>query len=160
MDKFQSLLPDGKVVESLEDLGLLTVAELKNILKCYKEKTSGVKADLVLRTFAIFCRAKIYETQSKDLADEESLICHEKDFTYEALHRQCHHLPWTSDLHGTPAFNFLQLYKYIVIRTSKFKHIVLKITSYKKLKAFQFFYEGFIKKIDVATDSNFAFFDV
>ena len=93
MDEFQSLLPEGKVVECLEDLGSLTVVELKNLLKRYKEKTSGVKADLVLRTFAIFCRPKNFETQSRDLPDEESLICHEKDFTYEALHRQCEHLP-------------------------------------------------------------------
>ena len=28
------------------------------------------------------------------------------------------------------------------------------------MKAFQFFYEGFIKKIDVATNNNFVFFDV
>ena len=54
MEEFQSLLPEGKVVECFEDLGSLTVAELKCILKRYKEKTSVVKADLVLRTFAGF----------------------------------------------------------------------------------------------------------
>ena len=160
MEEFQSLLPEGKVVECLEDLGSLTVAELKSILKRYKEKTSGVKADLVLRTFAVFCRAKTFSVHSEDFLDESSLLCHEKEYTYEAFHQQCQHLPWTSDLRGTPAFNFLQLYEYLVIRTSKFKHILLKSTSYKKLKAFQFFYEGFIKKIDVATDNNFSYFDV
>ena len=160
MEEFQSLLPEEKVVECLEDLGSLTVAELKSILKRFKEKTSGVKADLVLRTFAVFCRAKTFSVHSEDFLDESSLLCHEKEYTYEAFHQQCQHLPWTSDLRGTPAFNFLQLYKYLVIRTSKFKHILLKSTSYKKLKAFQFFYEGFIKKIDVATDNNFSYFDV
>ena len=58
MEEFQSLLPEGKVVECLEDLVSLTVAELKSILKRYKEKTSGVKADLVLRTFAVFAVQK------------------------------------------------------------------------------------------------------
>ena len=72
----------------------------------------------------------------------------------------CVQLPRSADWCGTPAFNFFQWYEYLFIRTSKFKRILLRSISYKKLKAFQFFYEGFIKKIDVATDSNFAFFDV
>ena len=159
MEKFRSLLPDGKVVDSLEDLGALTVKELKNILKQYKENTTGVKADLVLRAFAVYSRAKNF-SESDQLPDESSLYCHEKEFTYEAIRQQCTYLPWTSDLRGTPAFNFLQLYEYLVIRTSKFKHILLKSTAYKKLKAFQFFYEGFIKKVDVAKGENVTFFDV
>ena len=52
------------------------------------------------------------------------------------------------------------LYEYLVIRTSKFKHIVLKRTAYKKLKAFQFFYEGFIKKVAVAKDERYTSFAV
>ena len=79
MDEFQSLLPKGKFVECLEDLGSLKVAEVKNVLKRYKEKTTGVKADLVLRTFAIFCRAKNFNKEPEDVVDESSLICHEKD---------------------------------------------------------------------------------
>ena len=61
MDVFKSFLPEGKTVHCLEDLGSLTVAELKAILKQYKEKKSGNKADLILRTFAVFCRAKNFE---------------------------------------------------------------------------------------------------
>ena len=37
---------------------------------------------------------------------------------------------------------------------------MLKSTGYKNLKSFQFFYEGYIKRIDVANDSNFTFFGV
>ena len=159
MEKFKSLLPEGKVVDSLEDLGALNVKELKSILKQYKEKRTGVKADLVLRAFAVFCRAKNF-SESDQLPDESSLYCHEKEFTYEAIRQQCVHLPWTSDLRVTPAFNFPQLYEYLVIRTSKFKHILLKSTAYKKLKAFKFFYEGFVKKVDVAKGENVTFLDV
>ena len=163
MDVFKSFLPEGKSVECLEDLGALTVAELKAILQQYKEKKSGNKADLILRTFAVFCRAKNFEKQSGDVpeeVDESVLYCHEKDYTYKASREQCIHLPWSSDLRGTPSFSFIQLYEYLVIRTSKYKHIMLKSTSYKKLKAFQFFQEGFIRKIDVAKDIDFTYFDV
>ena len=163
MDVFKSFLPEGKTVHCLEDLGSLTVAKLKVILKQYKEKKSGNKADLILRTFAVFCRAKNYEKQSGEVPEEvnESMLyCHEKEYTYEAAREQCIHLPWSSDLRGTPSFSFIQLYEYLVIRTSKYKHILLKSTAYKKLKAFQFFQEGFIRKIDVAKDDDFTFFDV
>ncbi|XP_065056985.1 uncharacterized protein LOC135685107 [Rhopilema esculentum] len=160
MDAFKDLLPKGKDVECFEDLATLTVAELKRILQRYKEKTGGIKADLVLRAYAIFCRAKKSEEQTDELPDESFLYCNENDFTYESLHQQTKHLPWSSDLRGTPVFIFLQLYEYLVIRTSKFKHVLLKSTSYKKLKAFQFFYEGFIRKVDVAKDAMFTYFDV
>ena len=42
----------------------------------------------------------------------------------------------------------------------KYKHILLKSTEYKKLKAFQFFYEGFSKKVEVAISDDFCYFDV
>ena len=73
---------------------------------------------------------------------------------------QCSNVPWVSDLTNTPPFNFIQLYDYLVIRTVKYKHILLKSTEYKKLKAFQFFYEGFIKKVEVAITDDFCYFDV
>ena len=86
-----------------------------------------------MRSF--FC-AKNFNSQSNDISDESSLLCHENDFTFEAMYDQCKHLPWTADLCGKPPFTFLQLYKNLVIQTSKFKDILLKSTAYKKLKAF------------------------
>ena len=56
MEQFQTLLPTGKQVTCLEDLSYLRVSDLKNILSVYKEKLSGVKADLVLRVYAVFSR--------------------------------------------------------------------------------------------------------
>ena len=56
MEQFQTLLPTGKQVTCLEDLGSLRVSDLKKILYVYKMKVSGVKADLVLRVYAVFCR--------------------------------------------------------------------------------------------------------
>ena len=125
MEAFRSSLPEGKVVNCLEDLGVFTVKELKSVLKRYNERTSGVKADLVLRAFAIFCRAKNFSDGGSDSRDDSILYCCEKEWTYDAVNEQCKHLPWTEDLRGTPDFR-------------KFKHIALKSTAYKKLKAFQF----------------------
>ena len=117
-----------------------------------------MKADLVLGAFAIFCRAKNFSDGSSDSRNDSILYCCEKEWTYDAVNEHCKHLPWTEDLRGTSDFSFLQLYDYLVIRTSKFKHIVLKITAYKKVKAFQFFYEGFIRKIHVAKGEKNTFF--
>ena len=55
MEQFNSTLPEGKKVTCLEDLGLLSMKELKQVLQVYNEKSS-IKADLVLRVYAIFCR--------------------------------------------------------------------------------------------------------
>ena len=90
MFTFTSLGPQGnqgKVVNCLEDLGELTVKELKSILKQYKEKTTGNKADLVLRTFAIFSRAKKFNPHAEsDPPNSESfLYCHEKEYTYDFI---------------------------------------------------------------------------
>ena len=101
MDAFKFLLPKGKKVDCLEDLGALTIKELKHILVQYREKTSGVKADLILRTYAVFCRAKNFNSQSNEISDESSLLCHENDFTFEAIYEQCKHLPWTADLRAS-----------------------------------------------------------
>eukprot|EP00795_Rhopilema_esculentum_P005752 gene5752-11022_t len=125
MDQFQSLLPHGKSVNCLDDLGSLSVKKLKNILLSYRGKVSGVKADLILRVFAIYSRLERQEKGIPSSAASSSI-----------------------------------LYDYLVIRTLKFKHIALKSTGYKKLKSFQFFYEGYIKKFSVAKDNNFTFFDV
>ena len=49
MEQFQTLLPStGKQVTYLEDLGSLRVSDLQKIFSVYKQKLSGVKADLVL----------------------------------------------------------------------------------------------------------------
>ena len=62
MDQFQALLPQGVSVACLEDLSSLRVKDLKVILIAFKEKISGVKADLILRTYAIFCRVSQTDT--------------------------------------------------------------------------------------------------
>ena len=162
MDQFQALLPEGKSVSCLDDLSVLTVKDLKKILLVYKEKLSGVKYDLVLRVYAIFTRITSVPTSSTlttELSKEEDTPgCN--DFTYSLIKAQCFNRPWTSNLSDTPPFTFIQLYDYLVIRTVKYQDILLKSTEYKKLKAFQFYYEGFIKKLEVAYTDEFCFVNV
>ena len=57
-------------------------------------------------------------------------------------------LGWSSDLRNLPEMNFIQLYDYPVVSTRKYHHIVLRGTHYDKLKSYQFFFEGNVKKLD------------
>ena len=84
------------------------MTELKKVLKRYKEKTTGVKAALVLCTSTIFC-GKNFSKELEDVVDEFSLICYEKEYTYDAVHREYLPLPCTSDLRVTPPINFLEI---------------------------------------------------
>ena len=53
--------------------------------------------------------------------------------------------------------NFLQLYEYLVVSTRKYRHIILKGTHYKKLKSYQFFFEGNVKKLESKVFENKAY---
>ena len=151
MDQFIRLLPDGKSVTCLDDLLSWKVSELKKILFSYNAKVSGYKADLVLHTYAVFSRAKDGSSAFL-LRRADSSICK----YHEMYYLKCGHWPWISDLRGTPPFAFVQLYDYLALRTSKYKHIFLKQTGYKKIRSFKFFYEGFIRKILVAKDGDLS----
>jgi len=155
MDQFIKLLPDEKSVTCLDDLLSLTVSELTKILCSYNEKVSGNKADLVLHTYAVFSRAKEFSSAALSRCTDSSICKY-----HEMYSLKCGLLPWVSNLRGTPPFTFVQLYNYLVLRTSRYKHIFLKQTGYKKIKSFKFFYEGFIRKILVTKDGDHTFFDV
>eukprot|EP00795_Rhopilema_esculentum_P003488 gene3488-1870_t len=155
--------PSRKRRRTLESNGFQLVKELKRILLSYREKVSGTKADLVLRTYAILCRALQADSKnsSASVPTTPSSETEKSALTYEEIFRsRCGHLPWVSDLRNTPPFSFIQLYEYLVVKTFKYNHIVLKSTAYKKLKSFQFFYEGFIKKFSVAKDNDCTYFDI
>ena len=136
-------MPRKKAVTCLEDLQCFTVKEFKMILKGYKEKTSGCKSDLMLRVYAIYCRISSNTLTPK--------------FIRRRPTNKCLLLSWTTDLRAIPDLSFLQLYQYFVVRTEKYGQDYLKTTSYKKLKAFQFYYEGFIKMVEVATTLYFTY---
>ena len=100
MEQFVAILPEGKAVTCLEDLGTFSLKQLKQVLRRYNEKNSGVKADLVFRVYAIFCRLKENISSSPN-ATESSASNSSGPWTYDAIFsRNCKHLPWTSDLRG------------------------------------------------------------
>ena len=117
--------------------------EFKEILKGCKEKSTGRESDLMLKVYAIYC-----------------CISSNPHLTQNSLWRptnECLLLSWTTDLRAIPDLSFLQLYQYLVVMTEKYGQDYLKTSSYKKLKAFQFYYEGFIKMMEVAATPYFTF---
>ena len=70
------------------------------------------------------------------------------DFEYKETLRRISALGWSTDLRQLPGLNFIQLYDYLFVSTSKYRHIVLKDTNYKKLKSYQFFFEGNVERLE------------
>ena len=70
------------------------------------------------------------------------------NFEYNETLRQISALGWSTDLRQLPEMNFIQLYDYFVVSTRKYRHIALKGTNYKKLKSYQFFFEGNVKRLE------------
>ena len=70
------------------------------------------------------------------------------DFEYKETLRRISALGWSTDLRQLPGLNFIQLYDYLFVSTSKYRHIVLKDTNYKKLKSYQFFFQGNVERLE------------
>ena len=149
------------VNESLEAIKKLSVEELKNILHNRGQPVTGKKADLVLRCHALFQRQK---TPNSGLPEQENVpllpVTSSKksaDITYESLLAEAVDCVWATDLRGLPPFNFVQLYDYLVIKTAKYDHASIRTSGYKKLKAFQFFKEGHIRKTYISTKGGITY---
>ena len=76
------------------------------------------------------------------------------DFKYDEILRRISALGWSTDLRQLPELKFYQLYDYPVVSTHKYRHIVLKGTNYKKLKSYQFFFEGNVKRLESKTHEH------
>ena len=64
---------------------------------------------------------------------------------------------WDTDLRGLPPFHFVQLYDYLVVKTAKYDHASIRSSGYKKLKAFQFFKEGHIRKTHIGANDGITY---
>jgi len=69
-------------------------------------------------------------------------------FKYDEIMRRISALGWSTDLQQLPELNFIQLCDYLVVSTRKYRHILSKDTHYKKLKSYQFFFEGNAKRLE------------
>ena len=128
--------------------------ELQGIVKHCHENISGKKADLLMRTSAIFshCQQKL---QSQQLSSD-SFMDHTTCCTYKAVFScELSNTIWKNDIREIKNFNFFQLYHYFVVITEKYNGNLLRRTSYKRLKSFQFFYEGHIKTMELCTTELF-----
>ena len=147
-------------ITTLEDIQKLKVKDLREILRSNSEATGGIKADLVLKVYAILMRHVLrpgeYQRQSSDKTaqDYQNTTEYSGDFKYDETLRRISALGWSTDLRQLPELNFIQLYDYLVVSTRKYRHIVLKRTNYKKLKSYQFFFEGNVRRLESKTHED------
>ena len=125
MDEFISVCPNGKPASCLEDLRKFSVKELQGILKHYHENVSGKKADLLMRTFAIFsrCQPKLQPQQ----LPSDSFMDHTTCCAYKAVFScELSNAIWKKDIREIPNFNFFKLYHYSVVITEKYNGDLLR----------------------------------
>ena len=139
-------------IASLADIQRLTAKDLRIILRSHSESPGGTKADLVLKVYVLLMREILPSAANSD--ESESSGPSNEEFKYDSTMRRISALGWSTDLRNLPEMNFVQLYDYVVVSTRKYRHIVLKGTNYKKLKSYQFFFEGNVKKLECKNHDN------
>ena len=141
-------------ISTLEVIQKLKVKDLRDILRSNSEAMGGIKADLVLKVYAILMRHVLRPGENQQQRSDNTAQDHQNttensgDFKYDETLRRISALGWSTDLRQLPELNFIQVYDYLVVSTRKYRHIVLKGTNYKKLKSFQFFFEGNFKRLE------------
>ena len=150
-----------KDIATLDDIQKLKAKALSDILRSHSESTGGMKADLVLKLYALLMRHVLPSSNANSGENEEVPSPQDQeqgqdkcDFKHEETMRRISALGWSSDLRDLPEINFIQLYNHLVVSTRKYRHIVLKGTHYKKLKSYQFFFEGNVKKLETKLFEN------
>ena len=128
-----------KEILTLEDIQRLTVKDLRNILKSNSENAGGMKADLVLKVYALLMRDVVVRSVENTQQTAENCGENSGHFKYDETRRGISALGWSTDLRQLPELNFIQLYDYLVVSTRKYRHILLKGTHYKKVKIIPIF---------------------
>ena len=137
-------------ISSLDDIQKLEAKDLREILKSNSKSTGGIRADLVSKVYALLMWHVLPLSSGENrelLTDVQDLKQNQSDLKYEATMVRT-----SSDLHNLPEMNFIHLYDYSVVSTQKYHHIVLRGMHYKKLKSYQFFLEGNMKKLESKLD--------
>ena len=110
-----------KEISSLDDIQNLTAKNLREILRSHSESTGGVKADLVLKVYALLMR-EVLPSSANNRGNEKDSLQDQGDFKYEATIRRISALGWSTDLRHLPEMNFIQLYDYLVVSAGKSPH--------------------------------------
>ena len=91
-------------ITTLEDIQKLKVKDLREILRSNSEATGGIKADLVLKVYAILMRHVLrpgeYQQQRNDntAQDHQNTTENSGDFQYDETLRRTSALGWSTDL--------------------------------------------------------------
>ena len=91
-----------------------------------------------------------------DTGNEDDSPQDQSDFKYEATTRRISTLGWMVNRSLSFARNEFPP-AYLVVSTRKYRHIVLKGTHYKKVKSYQFFFKGNVKKLESKVFENKAY---
>ena len=109
-----------KDIATLDEIQKLKAKDLRDILKSHSETTGGMKADLVLKVYALLMRYVLPSSNANSGENEEVPSPQEQeqgqdecDFKYEETIRRISALGWSSDLQDLPEMNFIQLYDYL-----------------------------------------------
>ena len=124
----------------------LKAVDLRESLKCTSESTGEIRADFVLKVYALLMWHILPLSNGENrelLTDVQDLKQNQSDLKYEATMVRT-----SGDLHNLPEMNFIHLYAYSVVSTQKYHHIVLRGMHYKKLKSYRFFFKGNVKKLE------------
>ena len=90
-----------KEISSLDDIQNLTAKNLREILRSHSESTGGVKADLVLKVYALLMR-EVLPSSANNRGNEKYSLQDQEDFKYEATIRRISALGWSTDLRYLP----------------------------------------------------------
>ena len=102
-------------ISTLEDIQKLKVTDLREILHSNSETTGRMKADLVLKVYAILMRnvLRLAENQQQNADDgtdnHQDTAENEGEFKYDEVLRRISALGRATDLRQLPELNFIQL---------------------------------------------------
>ena len=124
-----------KDISTLDDIQKLKAKDLRDILRSHSESTGGMKADLVLKVYALLMRhvlpssnANSGENEEVPSPQDQEQSQDECDFKYEVTMRRISALGWSSDLRDLPEMNFIQLCLHSQISSHRFERNTLQKT--------------------------------
>ena len=96
-------------ISSLDDIQKLEAKDLREILKSNLKSTGWIRADLVLKVYALLMWHVLPSSSGENrelLTDVQDLEQNQSDFRYEVTMVRISALGWASNLRNLPKMNF------------------------------------------------------
>ena len=96
-------------ISSLDDIQKLEAKDLREILKSNLKSTGWIRADLVLKVYALLMRDVLPSSSGENrelLTDVQDLEQNQSVFRYEVTMVRISALGWASNLRNLPKMNF------------------------------------------------------